>query len=180
MFGKIERLRKMASALQSAYKVKVTGELGHGKVGKVEFLGREIARETEDGPLTLGLPVGYWDGIEEAAGYAIAAVENPPTLKTVLQFKGEDEDLGVEEAGKFRSVLGKLAWYALTCPPLLWYVSFLSSYQHKPSMLGMKAMNMILKFAKTFEGCKQVWVRRGTSVVGCWTSASVRGRCFLE
>lgn len=177
MFGKMDRLRKMASSLQAAYKVKVTGELEHGKVGKVEFLGREIARETEGGCLTLGLPVGYWDGIEEAAGYAIAAVESPPTLKTVLEVKGEDEDLGVEEAGRFRSVLGKLAWYALTCPPLLWYVSFLSSYQHKPSMLGMKALNMILKFAKTFKGCKQVFGSEGGRL---WTDVGPQLLCVVD
>ncbi|OLP79295.1 Transposon Ty4-H Gag-Pol polyprotein [Symbiodinium microadriaticum] len=131
--GAHESCLHFIAALASGYEVKPTGELKHGVVGCVEFLGKEVKREEPGGSLLIGLPSSYWDGIESASGLTFKPQDNPPDLSKFVDC--ETAQLKKLASEKYRTVLGKLAWYSLTLPPLQYYVSWLSCYQQSPLKL---------------------------------------------
>ena len=141
--------------------VKPTGELKHGVVGCVEFLGKEVKREEPGGSLLIGLPSSYWDGIESASGLTFKPQDNPPDLSKFVDC--ETVQLEKLASEKYRTVLGKLAWYSLTLPPLQYYVSWLSCYQQSPTEASWAAMRLVLRYAKRFQGVFQA-IASGT----CW------------
>ena len=155
--GNMSVLRQVAEELGKEYKTKMTGELACESTGAVEFLGRKVFRNTKGGPLCLGLDSSYWDTIEDAAELKGGLKEeaNPPNLKSVTIDKDQEVEVSSQEAARFRSVLGKLAWFSLTCPVLLFHVSWLSHYQHLPTQNGMKALLLVLRWAKSLRGWHQ-------------------------
>ena len=185
-----EECTKVAASLESLYKCKRTGYLERDSVGSLDFLGHQIARTEAGGPLTLGLPASYWDDIETAAELGtLKATDVPPTLKQFQKEEGdpEDEECSPQEQERFRSVLGKLSWFSMTAPTLSFFVSWLSTFQSKPTVRGLKAMGHILKYAKTFRGTVQAfggenameWNGTGPKVVAIidasWSRKSVAG-----
>lgn len=74
----------------------------------------------------------------------------------------EDEECSVQEQERFRSVLGKLSWFSMTAPTLSFFVSWLSTFQSKPVVRGLKAMGHVLKYAKAFKAMVQVFGRENT------------------
>ena len=159
--GAHESCLHFVAALASGYEVKPTGELKHGVVGCVEFLGKEVKREEPGGPLLIGLPSSYWDGIESASGLTLKPQDNPPDLSKFVEC--ETAELEKPAAERYRTVLGKLAWYSLTLPPLQYYVSWLSCYQQSPTEASWTAMRLVLRYAKRFQGVFQA-ITSGT----CW------------
>ena len=155
--GTLSVLRQVAEQLSKEYKTKLTGELAVESTGSVEFLGRKVFRSTKGGPLCLGLDSSYWDTIEAAAELkgGLKVESNPPNLKSVTIDKDQEVETSTQEAARFRSVLGKLAWFSLTCPVLLFHISWLSHYQHLPTQNGMKALLLVLRWAKSFRGWHQ-------------------------
>ena len=131
--GAHESCLHFIAALASGYEVKPAGELKRGVVGCVEFLGKEVKREEPGGSLLIGLPSSYWDGIESASGLTFKPQDNPPDLSKFVDC--ETAQLKKLASEKYRTVLGKLAWYSLTLPPLQYYVSWLSCYQQSPLKL---------------------------------------------
>lgn len=157
--------QKVAQQLSDCYKCKKTGFLERDAVGSLDFLGRQIARAEAGGPLTLGLPATYWDDIEATAELGtLKATDVPPSLKQFQKEEGdpEDEECSVQEQERFRSVLGKLSWFSMTAPTLSFFVSWLSTFQSKPVVRGLKAMGHVLKYAKAFRGMVQVFGRENT------------------
>ena len=143
--------QKIISDLSACFELKETGMISH-KPGRLEFLGRSILRESENGPLSLGLPAAYYDGIEEALGMQLSSQQNPPDITRYAVEKEREKYLGVQEASRYRTVLGKLAWLSLTFPSLSFYVSFLSSYQQTPTEQAMTALKLVLKWTKFYRG----------------------------
>ena len=158
--GAHESCLHFITALARDYEVKPTGELKHGCVGCVEFLGKEVKRE---GSLLIGLPATYWDGIETASGLTVKSQENPPDLSRHVD--SETPELDTVGAEKYRTVLGKLAWYSLTLPLLQYYVSWLSCYQQRPTEASWTAMRLVLRYAKNFQGTFQA-ITSGTQWQG--------------
>jgi hypothetical protein len=136
----------------------LTGSLAaNAKNEEICFLGRRIAREAS-GELTLSTSQAYWLQVEQAFDKtsALKADERPPSLKGVVP-EGEDPPASAEEARVFRTTLGKLAWWSLTVPNLQYFVSFLSTFQSQPTIAGMKALRLILRFAKHHSQFAQVF-----------------------
>ena len=143
--------QKIISDLAACFELKETGTISH-EPGRLEFLGRSILRESENGPLSLGLPAAYYDGIEEALGMQLSPQQNPPDITRYAVDKDQERHLDVQEASRYRTVLGKLAWLSLTFPSLSFYVSFLSSYQQNPTEQAMTALKLVLKWTKFYRG----------------------------
>ena len=129
-----------------------------------------MARNAKDGHLTLGLPVAYFDKMEEMYGEPIKSVRSPPKLSKYAEIPKEDEVQLSEEGAKFyRSILGKLAWYSLTVPVLSFQVSFLSCFQSCPYESSLLALRDVIRFAKSFRGFVQAF-----GVVTDWDSQDNR------
>ncbi len=142
---------KVLHDLASVFELKETGVIS-SDAGRLEFLGRCILRERKQGPLLLGLPGAYFDGIEQTMNMQLAPQSNPPDITRYAVPKEAERALGVDESSQYRTVLGKLAWLALTFPSLSFYVSFLSSYQQTPTEQAMSAIKLVLRWTKYYRG----------------------------
>ena len=160
--GQEATCRWVLRELGRKYEIKITGEMCPETPGYLEFLGREIRRETASGPLFLGLRPSYFDGIEEASGWSLKATPTPPALHKYVDEKGVDKQLEADRAGQFRTVLGKLAWFSLTVPVLAYQISWCSSYQQSPTEMSEQGLREVLKYAKSFRRYRQ-----GFGVDGC-------------
>ena len=175
--------QKVAQQLSDCYKCKKTGFLERDAVGSLDFLGRQIARAEAGGPLTLGLPATYWDDIEATAELGtLKATDVPPSLKQFQKEEGdpEDEECSVQEQERFRSVLGKLSWFSMTAPTLSFFVSWLSTFQSKPVVRGLKAMGHVLKYAKAQRNGSGLWSRKHQGMERYLATGSGSGRRLLE
>ena len=159
--GSQQTIRWTVKQLEGKFQTKLTGDLPAKQSGVLEFLGREIRRESKDGPLMLSLPATYLDGVEETMGMPLTATRSVPKLSNLL--KKDDHELESKQASLFRSALGKLAWFSLTMPHLSYQVSFLSCYQSSPTKVGWLALIETLKFAKSFRYFRQVFGSVGSS-----------------
>ena len=168
--GKQATCRWALRELGRKYEIKITGEMSPETPGHLEFLGREIRRETASGPLFLGLAPSYFDGIEEASGCSLKATPTPPALHKYVDENGVDKQLEADRAGQFRTVLGKLAWFSLTVPVLAYQISWCSSYQQSPTEMSEQGLKEVLKYAKSFRRYRQ-----GFGVDGCLEWAPCRG-----
>ena len=142
------------------YEIKLTGRLPSGEPGYLEFLGREIRRESAGGNLSLGLPPSYFDSIEACSGWHVKASPKPPVLRKLVV--ENDAQLDVESASRYRTVLGKLAWFALTVPVLGYQIGWCSCYQQCPTVQSEKGLKEVLKFAKSFRSHRQAFGTAGS------------------
>ena len=188
LLGESKGCLEVIQWLSEKYQVKLTGSILKGEPGRLEYLGRVIEREVSGGPLLIGLPPSYYDSIVEAAELdVVKPLASPPKLVKYLE--GGDSELTEVEKKRFRSTLGRLAWFALTAPPLAFQVSFVSCYQSNPTKNGWEALKDVLRYAKNFKGCSQYigqsdWgqsVEQVSVVVDAsWSTRSVMGGlCFV-
>ena len=162
--GYEKQCKEMISKLQEQFEVKQTGALPPNTAGEITFLGRSIFREGFGKPLKLGLPPSYFDGIEETAGFSVKLAKGPPNLNKYVKEQGEEETfLSAEASSQYRSILGRLAWFSLTVPPLAYNVSWLSCYQQKPTEDAERALHDVLRFAKLFRAFSQNFRHEGGS-----------------
>ena len=140
---------------RSKFETKLTGELPARVAGSLTFLGREIVRTHYDDSLLLGLPLDYFDKIEEGYGIPLKPVSSPPRLARLVENSECDEDLSEKDAKRYRTTLGKLAWFSLTVPVIQYQVSWLSCFQSRPTVNADKGMGEVLRYAKTFAYFRQ-------------------------
>ena len=159
--GDHDTIQWATQQLSKRSQTNVTGALNTGEVGVIEFLGRQIKRDCANGHLTLGLSASYVDSMEEFMGLNLTPSKAVPKLSELL--KREDHDLDATEATKFRSVLGKLAWFSLTMPNMSYQVSLLSCYQSTPTKLGWLMLIEVVWFAKAYKHYRQVFGSTGPS-----------------
>ena len=159
--GNDQWCREMIQHLQERFEVKQMGCLMPGAAGTITFLGRNIFREGFGRPLKLGLAATYYDSIEETLGMSVKMGKGPPNLTKYVKDETDEEFLDGAKSSKFRSVLGRLAWFSLTIPPMAYYISWLSCFQQKPTISAEKALVDVMRFAKQFRSYSQSFVHEG-------------------
>ena len=92
---------------------------------------------------------------------AVKMGKGPPNLSKYVKDETDDEFLDTSKSSKFRSVLGRLAWFSLTIPPMAYYISWLSCFQQKPTISAEKALIDVMRFAKQFRSYSQSFVHEG-------------------
>ena len=108
--------------LESVEKIKITGELPVGKPGTVKFLGREISRFSGSDDLHMRVPVDYlYECVKD-----LSATPIPPKLD--LDEK-DNEVLTPESASRYRSILGRVAWWGQSNSHFLRFMSMLATGQ---------------------------------------------------
>ena len=183
------RIMRVVKRLGEDFQTKLTGVLEPRQVGGLEFLGREIKRSMAGGHLTLGMPPAYIESIEKLLGQPLKPVDGIPRLAKFVS--SEDEDLSAANATLFRSALGKLAWLSLSLPVASYHVSFLSTFQARPTKMGMRALLDVVRFFKSLKHYRQVfgdegpaWYAPDESCVQCicdasWSNKSQAGGVIL-
>ena len=86
-----------------SFQIKPTGEIAADRAGALQYLGREIVRYQDEGPLTLGLPATYYDQVEEALEMKLKPVQNPPRLERCVD---QEEQLLSERDWVFSRTYG--------------------------------------------------------------------------
>ena len=128
--------------LESVEKIKITGELPVGKPGTVKFLGREISRFSGSDDLHMRVPVDYlYECVKDLSPTPI-----PPKLD--LDEK-DNEVLTPESASRYRSILGRVAWWGQSNSHFLRFMSMLATGQATPSHKHERALFRTLRFIKS-------------------------------
>ena len=181
--GSHDLCRWIIERLQERYQIKETGMIEPQKKGSLEYLGRQIIRFRNQGPLTLGLPETYFDSVEATLEMNLKPVQSPPKLERFADVK-EDMELSEKEAKVFRAALGRLAWIAVSLPVIQFQTNFVACFQAKPTQAGMAALKDAVRYTKRYRGYRQefgtsVWgegVSKVTAVVDAsWSTRSVAG-----
>ena len=122
----LENLRD--AFLDRASKIKITGQLNPDQPGTITCLGREITRFASRN-FYMRDPTSY---LYECLANA-SQTDTPPQvdLEKGTSDKG-NEPLSAEPASKYRSILGRVAWYCHTQQEILRFVSILSTGQSVP------------------------------------------------
>ena len=87
--------------------------------------------------------------------------KGPPNLAKYIKETEDQDFLDSCNSSRFRSVLGRLAWFSLTIPPMAYYMSWLSCFQQKPTISAEKALIDVMKFAKQFRSFSQSFAHEG-------------------
>ena len=128
--------------LSRVEKIKVTGHLPLHQDGKVKFLGREITRQKGSDDLRMRVPVDYlYDCVKDLTSTPI-----PPKLD--LDEK-DSEVLTPESASRYRSILGRVAWWGQSNSHLLRFMSMLATGQATPTHKHERALFRTLRFIKS-------------------------------
>ena len=155
LIGRLELIDKLLLQLEERYSIKETGRMTGCYPGTLSFLGREIKRECEGGPLLMGVNSTYYDGIEEASGLSLTAKDKLPDLAKYVEDPKDMIFLDRDDAEVYRSCLGKLSWLAVSNPSILFAVGWLSSYQQKPTVRSWEALKGVLRYTKSLRGIMQ-------------------------
>lgn len=132
--GNFRLCRWVIDNLAQKFAVKELGKIPANEKGRVEYLGREIMRKRNNDYLSIGMARTYFNSVEAALGMELKPIGSPPRLEKYAKINPEeDQELSKKETKIFRSALGKLAWFLLTIPVIQFQVSFVSSYQQKPT-----------------------------------------------
>ena len=129
-------------------KVKITGSVSATEGGSLTFLGKQISRKP--GSPTIYLRVGP-DNLKELCE-PLASSETPPDILKDLEKKDNQEqekELPETEASKYRSILGRVAWWIQSRPDLSRFGSLLAQGQKKPQVKHMSCLMKFLKFVKS-------------------------------
>ncbi|CAE7758564.1 unnamed protein product, partial [Symbiodinium necroappetens] len=119
---------KVFADLSKVFKMKRTGTLEPKKPSVISFLGRNIYQK-EDGSLFFGLKPGMLKSCAEE--YQITKSAKLPKLER-LWMNAKATPITHEAYQRYRRVLGKLSWMALTRPDLQFVVGFLARSQSNP------------------------------------------------
>ena len=132
--------------LEKVAKIKVTGGIKPSEPGSITFLGREVARFPGSDSMFMRVPPVY---LKECVSH-VSATEVPPQLELEKMTSDLDNTpLSPEAASKYRSVLGRLAWFCQTRLDLLRYVSILSTGQATPLHKHEQGLNKLLRYVKS-------------------------------
>ena len=134
---------------EEKFQIKETGKIAPQEHGSLEYLGRQIIRFEDNGPLTLGLPETYFDSVEATLEMNLKPVQSPPKLERFADVK-EDMELSEKEAKVFRAALGRLAWIAVSLPPIQFQTNFVACFQAKPTQSGMAALKDAVRHMKKY------------------------------
>ena len=129
-------------------KVKITGNVSASEGGTLTFLGKQVMRKP--GSPTIYLRVGpeYLKELCEP----LTASETPPDILKDLEKKDnseQDKELSEQEASKYRSILGRVAWWIQSRPDLSRFGSLLAQGQKTPQVKHMSCLMKFLKFVKS-------------------------------
>lgn len=105
----------------------------------------------------MGVSDAYYDEIETSSGLSFAANPRVPDLSRFLEEPDAMVFLEKEKAEVFRTVLEKVAWLSISMPSLMFCISWLSSYQAKPTENAMKALHAVLRYVKSQKGVYQAF-----------------------
>ena len=142
--GALEHLREAFQ--EKVQKVKLCGQIGIKEEGKVTFLGREIARRKGSDSLFIRVPPSYLEEVTEN----MTAKEIPPQLDLQKQTsEADNKPLTAEAASMYRTILGKVAWWAQTRVDVLRYISILSTGQSTPLHKHEIGLKKLLRFLKS-------------------------------
>ena len=161
----------LVERLRTKFETKLTGELPARVVGRLTFLGREIVRTHYDDSILLGLPLDYFDKIEEGYDIPLKPVSSPPRLARLVENSEGDVELSEKDAKRYRTTLGKLAWFSLTVPVIQYQISWLSCFQSCPTLNAEKGLAEVLRYAKSYAyyrqrcGSSMAWAGDVSSVV---------------
>ena len=132
--------------LKHVSKVKTTGTLHPRQPGKLNFLGREISRD-HTGCICIRVHPEY---LKELVA-DLKPSEVPPDLAKECGLLDAEActSLDPERASKFRSDLGRVAWWLQTRPDLARHGSLLAQGQSQPCRKHERGLNKFLRFLKT-------------------------------
>ena len=136
---------KVFADLSKVFKMKRTGTLEPKKPSVISFLGRNIYQK-EDGSLFFGLKPGMLKSCAEE--YQITKSAKLPKLER-LWMNAKATPITHEAYQRYRRVLGKLSWMALTRPDLQFVVGFLARSQQNPDSRSEDCMRAVLRWTLT-------------------------------
>ena len=144
--GKIEGKPDVRSRLVVQQVVAGTGILHPCQPGKLNFLGREISRD-HTGCICIRVHPEY---LKELVA-DLKPSEVPPDLAKECGLIDAEActSLDPERASKFRSDLGRVAWWLQTRPDLARHGSLLAQGQSQPCRKHERGLNKFLRFLKT-------------------------------
>ena len=167
---------KVFEELSKVFKMKRTGTLLPGQQSVISFLGRNIYQK-KDGALYFGLKPGMLQGCAEE--YQISKGAKLPKLER-LWTSVESTPITPDAYQRYRRVLGKLSWLALTRADLQFAVGFLARSQSNPDSRSEACIRAVLRWTLTLGNRVQRiparWVNyhpsENTRVIDCFCDAS--------
>ena len=167
---------KVFEELSKVFKMKRTGTLLPGQQSVISFLGRNIYQK-KDGALYFGLKPGMLQGCAEE--YQISKGAKLPKLER-LWTSVESTPITHDAYQRYRRVLGKLSWLALTRADLQFAVGFLARSQSNPDSRSEACIRAVLRWTLTLGNRVQripaQWVNyhpsENTRVIDCFCDAS--------
>ena len=135
---------KVFADLSKVFKMKRTGTLEPKTKSVISFLGRNIYQKS-DGGLFFGLKPGMLKACAEE--YNVSRAAKLPKLERLwTSLEGKAVAISHEAYQRYRRVLGKLSWMALTRPDLQFAVGFLARSQANPDSRSEDCMRAVLRF----------------------------------
>ncbi|OLQ04172.1 Retrovirus-related Pol polyprotein from transposon TNT 1-94 [Symbiodinium microadriaticum] len=135
---------KVFADLSKVFKMKRTGTLEPKTKSVISFLGRNIYQKS-DGSLFFGLKPGMLKACAEE--YNVSRAAKLPKLERLwTSLEGKAVAISHEAYQRYRRVLGKLSWMALTRPDLQFAVGFLARSQANPDSRSEDCMRAVLRF----------------------------------
>ena len=140
--------------LQKHLKVRHTGTLLPSSLGssRIDFLGRVLERFAGDRAIYMSMPPDYLQPCFDAFQISKAS-DSVPGIDKILEddSSAANVQLSPEATTRYRSVLGRLAWFAQVRGDLSIFVMLLSTGQSCPLFKHEKALRAILRFLRSCE-----------------------------
>ncbi|CAE7939261.1 TY5A, partial [Symbiodinium necroappetens] len=135
---------KVFADLSKVFKMKRTGTLEPKTKSVISFLGRNIYQKS-DGSLFFGLKPGMLKACADE--YQISKAAKLPKLERLwTSLEGKAVAISHEAYQRYRRVLGKLSWMALTRPDLQfavgiisWQMNLIKSFSRKQSVVALSS-----------------------------------------
>ena len=146
--------RAVLKELQKKLKVRHTGTLLPSTEGssRIEFLGRVLERFAGDCAIYLSMPDDYLKPCFDAFQLSKSTAAVPGIDKILEETSPESNSpLSPEAATRYRSVLGRLAWFAQVRGDLSIFIMLLSTGQSCPLSKHEKALRAVLRFLRSCE-----------------------------
>ena len=136
----------LETLLTVVHKVKHTGSVHATKGGSLTFLGKEITREAGSDVIQTRVPPVY---LQEVIEHLTPTEVPPDILKEIEKEVDSSPVLEAAEATKYRSVLGRVAWWLQSRPDLARFGSLLAQGQKDPKLVHMNCLTKFLRFVKS-------------------------------
>ena len=161
--------------------MKICGEVRKKEEGFVTFLGRTIARRSNNDSLFIRVPPQYLQELCEP----LTSTTIPPELELHKKCSEQDEQpLSNEAASEYRTTLGKIAWWAQSRVDILRFISILSTGQAQAQHKHEVGIKKLLRFLKSSLHLWQEFRKDDGSGVqlycdASWKETSSSGYCIL-